>query len=78
MGLTLVSTTASERLLRHVRSLSEAEAEDVLRLLVHRCEQVMLKGIGGLDQDSRRQRTHDLDGPEPAFSRAANPRFGGV
>lgn len=43
MALTLVSTTASERLLRHVQSLSEAEAEDVLRLLVCRREQAMSK-----------------------------------
>ena len=58
MALTLVSTTASERLLRHVRSLSEAEAEDALRLLVHRREQVMFRGrAGGLDHDSRQSRS---------------------
>ncbi len=41
MALTLVSTTAAERLRRHVASLSEAEAQDALRLLVHRREQAM-------------------------------------
>lgn len=43
MALTLVSTTASERLLRHVHSLSEAEAEDALRLLVRLREQTISK-----------------------------------
>ena len=41
MGLTLVSTTASERLLRHIESLSQDEAEDALRLLVARREERM-------------------------------------
>jgi len=41
MALTLVSTTAAERLLRHVESLSETEAEDALRLLVRQREQIM-------------------------------------
>jgi hypothetical protein len=38
MALTLVSTTAAERLRRHVASLSEAEAQDALRVLVRRRE----------------------------------------
>lgn len=41
MALTLVSTTATERLLRHVQSLSESEAEDALCLLVARRERIM-------------------------------------
>ncbi len=34
MGLTIVSVTAAERLLRHVEALSEPEAEEALRILV--------------------------------------------
>jgi len=64
MALTLVSTTATERLLRHVESLSEAEAQDALRMLVERREQVMSmhrmgsrRRAGGLDHDSRQSRS---------------------
>ncbi len=46
MALTFVSTTARERLFRHVRSLSEAEAQNALRVLVARREQAMAERIG--------------------------------
>lgn len=58
MPFTLISTTASERLLRHVQSLSEAEAEDALRLLVRQRERVMSKiRIGELCQGFCRRRS---------------------
>jgi hypothetical protein len=46
MALTLVSTTARERLLRHVRTLTEAEARDALALLVARRERAMAERLG--------------------------------
>ena len=69
MGVTLISTTAAERLLRHVESLSEAEARDALRLLVARRERVM---AGRLGESAGSRMLRPSDG-EHAHGQALDP-----